>query len=65
MDGHHANNTGEYLGGCVFYEVLTGQSVVGNTFQPEWLTPEDTRLLQTIAHQAVEALKTPAAVKAP
>ena len=31
-DGHHANRAGEYLGGCVFYELLTETSVVGNPF---------------------------------
>lgn len=29
MDGHHANLAGEYLGACVWYEELFGDSVVG------------------------------------
>ena len=54
MDGHHANTAGEYLGGCVWFEVRFGQSVVGNTFVPKGLTPADVQLLQRIAHETVE-----------
>jgi uncharacterized protein DUF4886 len=53
MDGHHANMAGEYLGGCVFYEVLFGESVVDNTFVPQGLDPADARYLRRIAHRAV------------
>jgi hypothetical protein len=53
MDGHHANTAGEYLGACVFYEVLFGDSVVGNTFVPPGLDPVYARFLQETAHQAV------------
>lgn len=53
MDGHHANTAGEYLGACVFYEVLFGQSVVGNAFVPPGLDPAYARFLQETAHQAV------------
>src|SRR5262249_22594364 len=35
MDGHHANGAGQYLGACVFYEVLLGESVVGHAFVPQ------------------------------
>jgi hypothetical protein len=53
MDGHHANTAGEYLGACVFYEVLFGRSPVGNAFVPQGLDPAYARFLQKTAHQAV------------
>jgi hypothetical protein len=53
MDGHHANTAGEYLGACVFYEVLFGDSAVGNTFVPPGLDAAYARFLQETAHQAV------------
>ena len=58
MDGHHANAAGEYLGACVFFEVLFKESVVGNPFTPKELKPEDVKVLQEVAHRAVaEAAK--------
>jgi hypothetical protein len=54
FDGHHANTAGQYLGACVFYEVLFKESVVGNSFVPAGLTPEDAAYLQKTAHAAVE-----------
>jgi hypothetical protein len=58
MDGHHANSAGEYLGACVWYEVLFKESAVGNAFVPKGLTPEDATYLQSTAHRAViEAAK--------
>ncbi len=53
MDGHHANVAGEYLGACVFYEVLFGESVVGNSFAPPQLDREYARFLQETAHAVV------------
>ena len=58
MDGHHANTAGEYLGACVFYEVLFGDSVVGNAFVPPGLDPAYARFLQETAHQAVADSRT-------
>jgi hypothetical protein len=55
MDGHHANMAGEYLGACVWYEVLFGESPVGNTFMPKGLDPKDALFLQETAHRAVIA----------
>ena len=55
MDGHHANMAGEYLGACVWYEVLFGESAVGSTFTPKGLDPKDARFLQETAHRAVIA----------
>jgi hypothetical protein len=53
MDGHHAGKAGEYLGACVFYEVLFGKTTVGNAFVPPGLEPAYARFLQETAHQAV------------
>ena len=55
MDGHHANMAGEYLGACVWYEVLFGDNPVGNTFMPKGLDPKDALFLQETAHRAVIA----------
>ena len=65
LDGHHANMAGEYLGACVWYEVLFGESVVGNTFITPGLDKTYARFLQETAHKAVIAsrsrqLSTPA-----
>jgi hypothetical protein len=57
MDGHHANVAGEYLGGCVFYEVLFGESVVGNPFRPPALDAAYARFLQETAHRAVAGVQ--------
>ena len=53
MDGHHANSYGEYLGACVWYEVLFKESCVGNSFLPPGMKPEDAKYLQDAAHRAV------------
>lgn len=50
---------GQYLNACVWFEIITGQSCVGNTFRPKYdldanITYE---ALQQAAHQAVESLK--------
>lgn len=55
MDGHHANLPGEYLGACVWYEVLFGDSPVGLAFIPKGLDAEFARFLQETAHRAVLA----------
>ncbi|MGV3660953.1 MAG: DUF4886 domain-containing protein [Prosthecobacter sp.] len=55
MDGHHANLAGEYLGACVWYEILFGESVVGNTYVPKGIDADYARFLQETAHQAVQA----------
>ncbi len=55
MDGHHANTAGEYLGACVWYEVLFGERVVDNPFSPPGIEPEYARFLRSTAHRAVQA----------
>ncbi|MEN9572986.1 MAG: hypothetical protein RL514_841 [Verrucomicrobiota bacterium] len=58
MDGHHAGPAGEYLGACVWYEVLFGESVVGNAFITPGLEKTYARFLQETAHRAVLASST-------
>lgn len=53
MDGHHASTAGEYLGACVWYEVLFGKSVENNSFLPEGLDAAYAKFLRTTAHRAV------------
>ena len=54
---------GQYLNACVAFEVLTGESCVGNTFRPKYelggidcsLSEEKIGILQNAAHEAVAA----------
>ena len=57
MDGHHANMAGEYLGACVWFEVMFGKSVVDNSFVPAGLDAEYAKFLRETAHRAVEEAK--------
>lgn len=55
-DFYHDGDTGggQYLNACVWFEVLTGKSCVGNTFRPSYnLSEEKIAALQQAAHQAV------------
>ena len=57
-DGHHAGTAGEYLGAAVWYEFMSGRSIVGNTFVPPGMTAANVAILQRIAHETVtEGLK--------
>lgn len=49
----HANASGEYLGGAVFYEMLFQDSVESNSFVPPDVSPEDAKVLRRIAHETV------------
>lgn len=47
---------GQYLNACVWFEMLTGQSCIGNTWRPDYdLSEEKIRILQNAAHNAVLA----------
>lgn len=52
MDGHHASAAGQYLGACVWYEILFGESVVENGYVPKGLPPEYAAFLRKTAHRA-------------
>ena len=55
---------GQYLNACVWFEVLTGESCLGNSFRPEYeydgidcsLSEEKISVLQQAAHDAVAAI---------
>ena len=48
---------GQYLNACVWYEVLMGESCVGNTWRPDYeLSEEKIAILQAAAHEAVAAV---------
>ena len=59
-DHYHDGDIGgaQYLNACVWFEVLTGQSCIGNTWRPENypLAEEKIALFQEGAHQAVAAM---------
>ncbi len=55
MDGHHANLAGEYLGACVWFEKLYGESVLDHPFVPEGLAAELAARLRQVAHETVES----------
>ena len=45
---------GQYLNACVWFETLTGQSCIGNTFRPDYELSEDLiAVLQQAAHKTV------------
>ena len=50
---------GQYLTATVWFEMLTGLSIIGNTWRPDYELAEDKiLLLQQCGHQAVEKVKT-------
>jgi hypothetical protein len=54
MDGHHANLAGEYLGACVWFEVLYDESVTGNQYIPQGLAADHAQFLRETAHKTLE-----------
>ena len=56
MDGHHANVAGEYLGACVWYEVLFGKNVENNSFVPPGLDGGYAKFLRATAHRVVKEI---------
>lgn len=52
---------GQYLNACVWFEMITGESCIGNTFRPRYmfgdidcsLTEEKIHILQRAAHKAI------------
>jgi len=59
-DNYHDGDIGggQYLNACVWFEVLYGESVVGNSFVPSYSLPIlfDVAKFQTAAHNAVLTL---------
>lgn len=66
-DGVHDGDMGggQYLNACVWFEVITGKSCIGNTFRPQYtyagydcsLSGEKISTLQNAAHEAVAEMK--------
>lgn len=59
-DNYHDGDIGggQYLNACVWFQVLTGRSCIGNSFRPDYELSENLiALLQNSAHQAVSALE--------
>ena len=55
-DGYHLNyNYGRYVASCVWCELLTGKSVVGNTYDNGKMTETQRLQAQKAAHQAVKS----------
>lgn len=53
-DGFHLERTyGRYTAACVWYEVLTGNCVVGNTYRPKYVSELQAFIAQISAHFAV------------
>lgn len=52
-DGLHLEvNYGRYLAACVWFEALSGKSVVGNTYRPRSVTRKQASICQKAAHDA-------------
>jgi hypothetical protein len=57
-DGYHLNYIyGRYTASCVWYEILTGKDVRRNRYRNPQMTPQQRRLTQKSAHQAVKKAK--------
>lgn len=55
-DGYHLDKlVGRYIAAYTWFEALMGQSVVGNPYHPEGMTPEQALWAQQSAHAAVMA----------
>lgn len=53
-DGYHLNaNIGRYTAACVWFEVLTGESVVGNSYIPAGMSSYEAEIGQQAAHMAL------------
>ena len=52
-DGYHLEKTfGRYTAACTWFEAISGQSVVGNSYHPDTITPETAAICQKAAHAA-------------
>ena len=53
-DGYHLDPLiGRYVAACTWFEAIFGESVVGNPYYPEGLSPQEARVAQEAAHAAV------------
>lgn len=53
-DGYHLETTyGRYTAACTWFEAISGESVVGNTYAPQTISPCEQKIAQRAAHLAV------------
>ncbi len=52
-DGYHANERGKFLAGAVYYECMTGNSMLDNTYKVSDISDENMEILRKAAHEAV------------
>lgn len=57
LDGIHANARGEYLIGCLWYEMLFKKNANDIKFVPDGITPEDAAFLRKTAHDTAVSFK--------
>ncbi len=57
LDSIHANVRGEYLQGCVWFEVLFRESAENIKFVPKEISEKDAAFLREIAHETVSTLE--------
>lgn len=53
-DGYHLNSLGCYTAACTWYQVLSGNNVVGNSFIPEEISAREAKAAQKSAAAAVK-----------
>ncbi|MCL7987825.1 DUF4886 domain-containing protein [Sphingobacterium sp. lm-10] len=53
-DGYHLDpNIGRYTAACTWFEALTGQSVIGNSYMPAGMSKYEAEIAQQAAHTAL------------
>ncbi|NRD18629.1 DUF4886 domain-containing protein [Winogradskyella eckloniae] len=52
-DGYHLNDLGQYVASCTWFEMLFGESVIGNSYEAEGISLYYRELAQQAAHEAV------------
>lgn len=53
-DGYHLNSgIGRYTAACVWFEAITGQNVIGNSYKPAGMSDYEAEIAQHAAHTAI------------
>ena len=54
-DGYHLHKpVGRYIAACTWFEIIFNTSILGNSYYPQEITPEQASLAQKAAHAAVK-----------
>lgn len=57
-DGYHLDlNIGRYTASSAWYEIIFGESVIGNSYRPEAMSEKEVKIAQKAAHAAVKKPK--------